>query len=134
MDSSLFFAKLYGLCLVIVGLGLMFNLKTYQKMIADFFKNAALVYLGGILALLIGLIVVINHNLWVADWRAVITVLGWAGFIKGVWLIVFPRTIAAFTEVYQRKTGLLVAHAVLVLALGLFLAFKGYFSSSGYGL
>ena len=127
MESSIFFARLLGLYLVIVATGILFNLKTYQRMMEDFCKNVALVYLGGVLALFFGLIVVLLHNVWVANWTVIITIFGWLGIIKGAWLIVLPNTVARFTEVYQRKTVALTIHLAVILALGIFQIVRGYF-------
>jgi len=126
MENSILLAKIFGLYFIIVASGGLFNLKTYQKVMEDFCKNPALLYLGGIFALLFGLLVLAFHNAWVANWTVIITVFGWGGLIKGVWLIAFPNTVVRFTRAYQKKTTLLTVHLVIALALGIFLAVKGY--------
>ncbi len=126
MESSIFFAKLLGPYFVIVAIGILFNLKTYQRMFEDFCKNVALIYLGGVLALWFGLVVVLLHNVWVANWTVIITIFGWAGLIKGAWLIILPNMVARFTGAYQKKTLALTVHLFIILALGIFLVVKGY--------
>ena len=126
MGNSILLAKILGPYCIIVAVGVLLNLKFYQKMIEDFFKNSALIYFGGILALLFGLLVVVFHNEWVANWTVIITIFGWSGIIKGIWLIVFPNTMLKFTEVFQKKEALLRIHLSVVLALGVFLTVKGY--------
>ncbi len=126
MEISIFFAKLLGAYFVIVAIGILFNLKTYQRLMEDFCKNVALIYLGGILALFFGLIVVLLHNVWAVNWAVIITIFGWAGIIKGAWLIILPNTVARFTEVYQKKPVALVIHLFIILALGIFLMVEGY--------
>ena len=128
METSIFIAKILGPCCVIVALGILLNQKVYTKVIEDFCKNAALVYLGGIMALIIGIVVVLAHNVWVASWPVIITVYGWGGIIKGVWLIVFPNTMSQFMQMYQKKAAFLVTHSVLVLIIGASLTFFGYFA------
>jgi len=104
----------------------MCNLKFYQRIIGDFFKNAALLYLGGVMALLFGIVIVLFHNVWVADWPVIITIFGWGGLIKGIWLIVFPNTAGKLTQAYQKKSSLLVVHLIIVLVIGVLLTVKGY--------
>ncbi len=127
MEGSIFFARLLGPYFVIVAIGFLFNLKTYQRLLEDFCKNVALIYIGGVLALWFGLVVVLFHNVWVANWTVIITIFGWLGIIKGAWLIILPNTVARFTEAYQKKTVALTVHLAVVLALGIFLMVKGYF-------
>ena len=117
MENSVFLAKLLGPYCIIVAVGILFNLKTYQKVMEDFCKNSALIYLGGVIALLFGLLVVLFHNVWVANWAVIIT---------GAWLIILPNTVAKLTEVYQKKVALLVVHLFIVVAIGIFLTVKGY--------
>ena len=127
MENSVFLAKLLGPYFIIVAVGILFNLKIYQKIMEDFCKNSALIYLGGIMALFFGLLVVLFHNVWVASWEVIITIFGWLGLIKGIWLITFPNSVTKFSEAYQKNLTLLRIHLVIVLALGLFLTVKGYF-------
>lgn len=127
MENSVFLAKLLGPYFIIVAFGILFNLKIYQKIMEDFCKNSALIYLGGIMALFFGLLVVLFHNVWVASWEVIITIFGWLGLIKGIWLITFPNSVTKFSEAYQKNLTLLRIHLVIVLALGLFLTVKGYF-------
>jgi len=126
MENSIFLAKILGSYFIIIALGGLFNLKTYQKVLEDFCKNSALLYLGGIFALLFGLLVLVFHNVWVANWTVIITIFGWGGLIKGAWLIIFPNTVVKFTQAYQKKAALLTIHLVIALALGIFLTAKGY--------
>lgn len=127
MENSIFLAKLLGPYCIIVAVGILFNLRTYQKVMEDFCKNYALIYLGGVMALFFGLLIVLFHNIWVANWVVIITIFGWLGFIKGAWLIILPNTVTKMTEAYQKNVALLVVHLVIILALGVFLTVMGYF-------
>jgi hypothetical protein len=127
METSIFFAKLLGPYCIIVAVGILFNLRTYQRVMEDFRKNAALLYLGGVIALLFGLLVVLFHNVWVANWTVIITIFGWLGIIKGAWLFILPNTAAKLTEAYQKNVAPLVFHLLIIIALGVFLTIMGYF-------
>ena len=126
MVNSVLIAKILGPYMVIVAIGIMLNLKFYQGMIEDFFKNTALIYLGGVIALVLGIVIVLFHNEWVAGWPVVITIFGWGGLIKGIWLIVFPNSVGKLTKFYQGKSALLKVHMLIVLAFGMLLTIKGY--------
>ena len=128
MEYSMFLAKIIGWFYIVVAAGMIFNPRAYQKIMEDFSHNNALVYLSGIFSLLIGFLMVLTHNVWQADWVVIITVFGWLGLIKGVWLLLLPNTVAKITAFYQKKASLLVFYAVLMLALGAFLLVKGYFA------
>jgi len=126
MGNSLFLAQILGPYVLIVGLAFLFNLKGYQRVVEDFCRNSALIYLGGVFAFLIGILLVLSHNLWIASWEIIITVFGWLALIKGIWLILFPNTVAKLAQFYQNKTALLAIKLVILLALGILLTVKGY--------
>ena len=127
MGTSLFIARIFGLCYLVVGIGFILNRKAFVKVMEDFCKNAALLYFGGMFALVIGVVMILTHNVWVRDWRVMITLIGWAGFIKGIWITVFPHTVAKFMEIYQKNERLLTVHAWMAFVLGVVLTYFGFF-------
>ncbi len=126
METSIILAKILGPYCLIVALGGLLNLKVYQRVISEFMTNAALVYLGGILALLFGLLVLRFHHIWTLDWRIIITIIGWMGIIKGICLILFPGSLAQVAKWYQKSPVFLASHLILALVLGIILTVVGY--------
>lgn len=128
MGISIFVARIFGLCYLVLGAGFVLNRKAFQRVMDDFCKNAALVFYGGLLALVVGVVIILTHNVWVANWRVIITLIGWAGFGKGIWLIVFPDSVTRFMRLYQQHDNLLKVHAVVALVFGAILTFFGFFT------
>ena len=128
METSIFIARIFGLCYLIIGAGFMFNRKAFGQVMDDFCKNAALVFYGGILALVIGVVIILTHNVWVANWTVMITIIGWLGLIKGIWIIFFPNTVSKFMQAYQRNESLPIVHSIGALIFGVVLTFFGFFA------
>ena len=128
METSVFIARIFGLCYLLVGAGFLFNRKAFKQVMADFCKNAALVFYGGILALVIGVVIILTHNVWVANWTVIITIIGWLALIKGIWIIVFPNTVSKFMQAYQKNENLLMVHSIGALIFGAVLTFFGFFA------
>ena len=115
-----------GPTFVAIALGMLINLGTYESMIAEALHTGILFYLSGLLSLLAGLAIVNLHNTWCADWRVIITVLGWLMTIGGIIRIVVPQVaIAIGSTIYGGRASTIVV-AVIVGILGAFLSFKGY--------
>lgn len=129
METPVFIAKVLGPCFLAVSLGMMFNKHFYQKVMEDYCKNAALIFFGGITAFVFGVVIVILHNVWVADWRVIITIYGWGGIIKGAWLILFPESVSRFMEAYLKNKNLLTLHSILAFLLSVALVYFGYFAA-----
>jgi hypothetical protein len=126
MDNSIMLAKFIGPYIMVIGIGLLFNPKIYQKIMDDFLKNAALVYVTGLVTFVAGLAIVQFHNIWILDWRLIITLLGWNILIKGVWLIISPDTSAKMAALSAKNSKLVIIPWIVMLAIGIFLTAKGY--------
>jgi hypothetical protein len=126
MDRSIFLARLLGPTFAAIALGILINLGMYESMIAEALHPSILFYLSGLLSLLAGLAIINLHNTWYADWRVIITVLGWLMTIGGIIRIVVPQVaIAIGSTIYGGRPPTIVV-ALIVGALGAFLSFKGY--------
>ena len=128
METSVFIARIFGLCYLVIGAGFVFNRKAFLRVMDDFCKNAALVFLGGVFALVIGIVIVLTHNIWVANWTVIITIIGWAALIKGVWLIIFPNSVHKCIRAYQKNENMLVIHSIFALVFGIVLTYFGFFA------
>jgi hypothetical protein len=126
MDRSIFLARLIGPTFVAIALGMLINLGLYESMIAEAPRTGILLYLAGLLSLLAGLAIVNLHNTWCADWRVIITVLGWLMTIGGIIRIVEPQiAVTIGSNIFGGHANTIVA-ALINGALGAFLGFKGY--------
>ena len=121
METSKILARIIGPAMVIPAIGIFLNFNTYQAMIGEFSKSPSLCYLGGFMALLMGLIILQFHNKWEVVWPVVITILAWITLIKGVALIIFPGF-------FWYATGpiTLIVSLGISCAVGFFLTIKGY--------
>ena len=128
MENSIFIARIFGLCYLVLGLGFALNRNTFVRVMEDFCKNATSIFFGGALSLVIGVVIILTHNLWVGNWTVMITIIGWGGFIKGVWMIVFPNSVEKFMQAYLKNKNILVVHSILALVFGAVLTFFGFFS------
>jgi hypothetical protein len=115
-----------GSTFVAIALGMLINLGMYESMIAEALHTGIVLYLSGLLSLLAGIAIVNLHNMWRADWRVIITVMGWLMTIGGIIRLVLPQfAVAVGSTIYGGRTSTIVA-ALIVGALGAFLSFKGY--------
>jgi hypothetical protein len=126
MDRSMFLARLLGPTFDVIALGMLINLGMYESMIAEALHSGIVFYLSGLVSLLAGLAIVNLHNMWCADWRVIITVLGWLMTVGGIVRIVKPQlAIAIGSTIYGGRPSTIVI-ALVIGALGAFLSFKGY--------
>lgn len=85
-----------------------------------------LIYLAGILGLLGGLALLITHNLWVLDWRLLITILGWVTVVRAIATIFMPQQIVAIGAWLIEHRSTFVVAAFVDLIIGAVLNYFGY--------
>ena len=126
MNSSILLARLIGPYIIVIGASLMLNQKIFRQIMEDFPKNPSLVFITGLLTFVAGLATVLFHNIWVANWRVIITIFGWLVLIKGVLLVVFPAALIKTTKIYSENFKLVLIPWGIMILIGIFLTIKGY--------
>lgn len=123
--ASIFIARLLGPLIVIMAIALLAQPDSYRAVLKAFIHNPALCYLAGFLGLLGGIAMVLVHNVWSADWRVVITLIGWITVARGALTLLWPQGVAAIGgRLFQSRRAVAMV-AVVDLALGLFLSYLG---------
>jgi hypothetical protein len=127
MPTSIFLAKLIGPFFAVVGFSVLFNAAAFRRIVKEFLKSPGLVFLSGMLTLPPGLAIVLTHNVWVANWPVLITIVGWLGAITGVVRIVAPEHIIKAAKAVTASKYFPVVGGTIWLAIGALLCFFGYF-------
>jgi hypothetical protein len=90
MEISILIARIACVVYLSAAVGGFVRADFYKRIVDDMFANSALTYMTGFTAVVLGSLIVYLHNLWVGDWRLLITVIGWAALIKGVAIMALP--------------------------------------------
>lgn len=126
METSLFLAKVLGAYFVVVGLAFLVNKKALKMIIHEAQDDTFLLITGSI-SLIVGILLVASHNLWVADWRVLITICGWSSLLKGAFALFFSGLSKQIVKQFS-STILMPASLVIVVLLGLFLTYQGFWA------
>jgi hypothetical protein len=124
--TSIFLAKLIGPLSLVLGFGALFNRDVVRAVLHEFINNRAILFLAGLITFPAGLAIVLTHNVWVADWPVVITIVGWLTAFSGAIRIVAPEGAIRYgRRAYERPNGPLFGAAIWI-AIGVVLCFFGY--------
>ncbi|MBT8245859.1 MAG: hypothetical protein HKP48_07200 [Winogradskyella sp.] len=118
METSIIFAKFWGWYLIIFFLILSLNPKRI-KQIFDDLKDEKFLILSSLIAIIVGLINIIFHNIWEPDYRLLITLIGWFSLIIGLALFIFPKNTVSWLQITNVK--FVQVTYTLLFFLGLFL-------------
>lgn len=125
METSIFFAKLIGFYLIIVLTALLINYPRYKHILIKTAKPSATAFFG-MFSLLFGLAIVLLHNIWVWDWRVLITLIGWFSILRGVVRLFFPDWSKKMVVKFAKNKTYMVVMSTVFIAIGIFLLFCGY--------
>lgn len=128
MDLSIFLAKVMGIYFIIVSLAFLLNKKKLIEAIPELMENYALRLVLYIFTLILGILLIVSHNIWELNWTVVITIIAWLVFIKGALNLLFPHFLNKLAEPWLRSEPLIISSIILNLLIGIFLFYYGYFA------
>jgi len=126
MDAAHFIAALLGPIYIVIGLGMLLDPEHYRRTAEEFLKSPALLYIGGAMALSIGLSILYFQNSWAGGWPVIITAIGWLATLKGAHLLVFPGRNRALWGPFISAAPRLRLVSLPAIALGIFLTAAGF--------
>lgn len=126
MDISALLAQVIGLYLLMEGLVILTQKKFVMNVVIDMSNHKALVTVTGAMLTVLGLLIVLNHNVWEASWQVVPTIVGWAMLAKGVMLFFIPKTILGHARKVAKNRNLMMFAGIVAVAVGAYLAYSGF--------
>jgi hypothetical protein len=128
MSASVFLAQLIGPVALAMGLAVLLDRRRFRALAEEFLTSPALMFLSGVLTLPMGLAIVLTHNVWTADWRVLITLLGWIAIAAGIIRIFWPSDAASSGRKLLAHPNTLLIGGAFYVVIGAVLTFFGYFA------
>ena len=126
MPAAILIARLIGPLFAALGLGLLLNSTFYAAAVGEGAHSPVLIAIAGMATLVAGLAILNAHRAWTADWRVLVTLIGWIFIIAGLIRLILPTLAETLAPaVYSGPAALMVA-GVVVLIVGGILSFEGY--------
>ena len=126
METSILLAKLVGPMMLVLGLFVALNPARMRRIGREFLDSDALIFMSGVITLPVGLAIVVTHNVWAADWRALITLIGWIAVIAGTARLALPAAMKTVGETMLEKPLMIAAPGTLMAIMGGYLSWQGY--------
>ena len=107
MALSLFLAKVMGSYFLIAGLAFLTQRHVFAEVSGEMSKHFYLAYILSFFVMILGLMIVFGHNIWVADWRVLITIIGWITLLKRSLLDIFFDSCQKVTDLVAKSHSFL---------------------------
>src|SRR5512138_2845471 len=99
MEISIYLARFWASLFIILGAGSIFV--KFLGRVINYTEDKTITISAGYITFLLGLITVTLHNIWVADLRLAITILGWTTLLKGIEKIAFPNRVNKIAKKFK---------------------------------
>ncbi|WP_308992872.1 hypothetical protein QLS71_015575 [Mariniflexile litorale] len=123
MDNSIFLAKFWGWYFIIFFLILSLNPKRIKQIFNDL-KDEKFLIISSFVAIIIGLLNILFHNIWEPSYQLIITLIGWLSLFIGLFLFIFPKKTVTWLEFINVK--LVQVIYTLLFIIGIYLLNRGY--------
>ncbi len=140
LRRTVFLSRLMGLALVAFAITMFINMASVIAIETAIVDNDALLRAAGLVLLIVGLAIVLGHNLWRGGLLAlVVTILGWLTVLRGLFALWAPHDLVARLVEKSRYEEWFFWYAGVVLVVGAYLAIFGFLRSAkvpgrdGYG-
>ena len=121
--ENIFFVKFMGYFMFLTGGALFLSKETRTAMLENMKNNESFLISMGYITLLIGLPIVILHNVWELNVLGLVTLMGWVTLVKGFVLLLKPSMVKK--KDYSDKS--LKTRGLIGALIGLGLMYCGYF-------
>jgi uncharacterized protein YjeT (DUF2065 family) len=126
MTLTLLLAKVFGIALIVIGIALIAYRDLYAQITRDFLQQRLLRVVISFSEIVVGLFIVIGHNVWSPLPAAIITFLGWVFVLEGASYLLLPeKWTARFINAVNRPR-FIIASGIIGIVLGIYLADYGF--------
>ncbi len=123
--DTIFLSKILGIYFIVIGISYLINPQYCKKVLHEITSSYGLTALCGSIGIFVGMIIILNHNLWLNYHEIIISLIGWLLFIIGFFFIFFPKSIYHFGKKLLKHHNWIWLNLVLLL-LGVFLSYMGF--------
>ena len=124
-----FLATVIGWFMVTAGFCLLFRHQRLSTVMTDVMSRSGIFFVFALMTFILGLLMVVGHNIWLMGWPVIITIFGWLVLCSGIIRLFFPDTALKIGKSFFNNSIIMQITGVVVLIIGVFLLYNVYFIS-----
>jgi uncharacterized membrane protein len=125
MFHSIILAQILGLYLFIISILMLARPGHFRDVVDNLKPESGALLVGGALSLLFGLMLIVIHNIWIWDFKVLVTVIAYITVIKSIMILAFPAKVIELTQKCYSGMGY-YASCVISLIVGFILIGEGF--------
>jgi len=120
MELSLLIAKIISIIYISSGIAVLIGTINFIDIANDLDSSPALTFISGAVGIITGTILVTYHNIWVLNWRVLITIISWLFLIGGLIVVVIPKSFVYFNRFYKSSRFMGIFMNIIGVIFGYF--------------
>lgn len=124
MSITIELARIFSIYFIVIGISMLINKRFYFAAVKDIASSNIAMLIVGTLTLVLGVILVILHNIWLHDQSIAVTLLCWLVLISGIIRTMFPTLVQKMATKFQKN--IVVFGGVISLILGALYGYIGF--------
>lgn len=124
---TLFLASVLGWYLVAFGLLVLLRSEHLFSVTREVLARRDLFFVLAVITFILGLLMVMSHNIWLMGWPVIVTIIGWLVLISGFIRLFFPEQAIQLGQAFFSKSLYLKSAAIVCLLIGLYLLLHVYY-------
>jgi uncharacterized membrane protein HdeD (DUF308 family) len=126
MALTLLLAKVFGIALIAIGIAIIVYRGHYAQITRDFLQQRLLRTVIAFSETVVGLFIVIGHNVWSPSPAALITLFGWMFVLEGASYLLMPEKYTVRFVNTVNRPQFFIASGIIGIVLGIYLADYGF--------
>ena len=127
---TLSLAKAMGAYMIAGGLSGVIGGSRWARILEAFEKDAAITFMSGVFVFVMGVAIILAHNIWTDPLAIFISLIGWVAAAEGLILIAYPDPLLKFAMSMVRPAAVKV-FAIGTIVLGAVLLVLGFTGTAG---
>lgn len=128
MEVSIFLGRALGVYLLIISLSMLFNPRVFYNTFQQWSQQPGVITLTAFISIMLGILMVLVHNVWTLDWRIVVTLIAWLILIKGIVRLNFPHAVPKTMTYFEQHHFAYYGLAAFCLLVAIFLLIFSFVS------
>lgn len=124
--ATLYLAEVLGWYLVIISLFVLLRYDQLRALAMDVMTQRGIVFVMAIITVILGLFLVVGHNVWVMGWPVLVTLLCWMILLSGLARLFLMEKMMSWGQSMLNRPSCMRTAGIVYLVVGLFLLFNVY--------
>ncbi|HCW32215.1 MAG: hypothetical protein UT55_C0048G0006 [Candidatus Peregrinibacteria bacterium GW2011_GWE2_39_6] len=129
MENPVLIASILGPVWIILGISLLGYTPSWRKLMETWRKDHYTLFPLALMTMVLGLIIIRMYNVWEWNTWIIVTLAGWAAFLKGTVYMLAPGSWTKTLLNLKNNVSLLYLAGFISIVLGGFLCYSVYYLS-----